>query len=179
MTDAEYDEFVRARKDGSVLIGVDRAFARDLYLRLPTVEIQRLTGEKPYFEKLVVWFAFLGTFLAMLASIPLLVIAVGWWSLLLIPITLVCWFLNFSLSVRADSSIVFPSILLVAAAVLHFSPLLDRPWLTGYVAVFTFALWCGRLLYCSSTDFLRAFVIRNRQALSAFGNGIRIRHDGG
>ncbi|HXH24686.1 MAG TPA: hypothetical protein VNI78_05515, partial [Vicinamibacterales bacterium] len=58
MNDAEYTALVQSAYDGRALIGVDRVFARRLYTDVPTSAIENATGEAPYLEKLVVWFAF-------------------------------------------------------------------------------------------------------------------------
>ena len=66
------------------------------------------------------------------------------------------------------------TVVVIAAVTVCFMRLLPNPWLSGLVATFAFALWCDRLLYCASTFFLRAFVLRNQRAPEVFDEGIRI-----
>lgn len=178
MNDAEYKALVQSAYDGRALIGVDRVFARKLYTDVATSRIEDTTGEAPYLEKLVVWFAFLGGPVAMLGSALAAVVAFGWWVVVIIPGSLVWWMGNKSMSVRGGSSIWFLTLLMIAAAVVHFMKLLPDRWMSGYLILFAFALWCDRLLYVASTFFLRAFVLRNPQALEVFGEGITIREAG-
>jgi hypothetical protein len=71
-----------------------------------------------------------------------------------------------------------PTLVLIVAVSAHFMNLFANPWMSGFVTAFLFALWCDRLLYCASTFFLRAFVLRNQRALEAFREGITIQEAG-
>lgn len=163
--------------DGRILVGVDRVFARKLYTDMATSAIEEVTGEAPYLEKLVVWFAFLASPLAIVGSAVMAAFAFRWWALLIVPVAFLCWMFNRSMSVRGGSSIWFLSLAVIAAVSAHFMNLLPTV-ISGFVVAFVFAMWCDRLLYWASTVFLRAFVLRNQQALEAFGEGITIREAG-
>ena len=178
MNAADYKAFVQSVYDGRTLVGIDRVFARKLYTNRATSEIKKATGEAPHFAKLVVWFAFLGGPLAMLSSAVVAVLAFEWWALLITPAAFVLWFLNQSMSSRGDASIRTHSLLLVTAVGVHLAGRLLSPGVSSFLALFALALWCSRLLYCASTFFLRAFVMRNHQALEAFAEGISIREAG-
>ena len=73
------------------------------------------------------------------------------------------------------TSVWFLTFAVILAVSVYFMRLLPTPWISGFVAVFVFAMWCDRILYCASTLFLRAFVLRNRRAFEAFAEGITIR----
>jgi len=178
MNCADYETLVRAAYDGRILIGVDRAFARRLYTDVATSAIKEATGEAPYLEKLVVWFAFVTSPLAIFGSAVSAVFAFRWWAILVVPIAFLWWMVNRSMSSRGGASLWFLTLAVIVAVSVHFMKLLSIPWMSGFVAVFTFAMWCDRLLYCAATVFLRAFVLRNQQALEAFGEGIEIREVG-
>jgi len=175
MDDAEYKKFVESAYHGRVLIGVDRVFARKVYTDIPISTIWEATGEAPYLEKVVVWFAFLASPLALLTSAVLAVLAFRWWAFLIVPVTFLWWMINRSMSVLGTSRIWFHTLVLIVAASVHFMNLLRNPWMSGFVMAFVFAMWSDRLLYCASTFFLRAFGLRNKRALEAFGEGITIR----
>lgn len=175
MNDAEYKAFVQSASDGHVLIGVDRIFARKLYTGISTSKILKATGETPYVEKLVVWFAYLASPLAMFTSAILAFFTFRWWVLLVVPVMVVGWMFNSVFGRRGSSSIWSLTIVVIAALSVHFLHLLANRWLSGFVATFAFALWCDRLVYCASTFFLRAFILRNQRAFEAFGEGIRVR----
>lgn len=178
MNDNQYKTLVQSAYDGRLLVGVDKVFARKLYTDVATAAIEEATGEAPYLEKLVVWFAFLASPVAMLCSAALAAVAFHWWALLIVPVAFLCWMFNRSMSVRGGSSIWFLTLAMIALVSVHLMNLMATPWMSGFVALFAFAAWCDRLLYCASTFFLRAFVLRNPRALEAFGEGITIREAG-
>ena len=178
MNATDYKVFVQSVHDGRTLVGIDRIFARKLYTSRATSEIKKATGEAPYLAKLIVWFAFLGGPLAMLSSGVAAVLAFGWWALVITPAAFVWWFLNQSMSSRGDATIRTHSLFLVAAVGVHLAGRLLSPEVSSFLVLFALSLWCSRLLYCTSTFFLRAFVLRNHQALEAFAEGITIRESG-
>jgi len=177
MSHSEYRTFIQAAHEGQILVGVDRVYARKLYTDVPISVIEEATGEAPYAEKLVVWFAFLASPLAIVCSAILAAFAFRWWAFLIIPVAFIWWMFNRSMSARGDSSLWLHTIIVIAAVSVHFANILPTHWMSGFAALFTFALWTDRLLYCSSTFFLRAFVLRNQRAFEAFGEGITIREE--
>lgn len=178
MKEFEYKAFVESSYQGRVVVGVDRVFARKLYTDVPIFAIEEATGEAPYFEKLVVWFALLVSPLAILGSASLAVVAFRWWAILIIPAAFFLWMSNKSMSVRGDSAMWLLTLILIVAGVIHFTNIFAASWISGFVTAFAFALWCDRLLYCASTAFLRAFVLRNQRAFEAFQEGLVIREAG-
>lgn len=178
MNGIDHKRLVQLEHQGRILVGVNRVYARKLYTDMPASAIKNATGETPCLEKLVVWFAFLASPLALLVSTLLAVISFGWWAFLIVPIAVSCWISNRSLSVRGDSSMWFITVALSAAVGAHFTNLLPSQWISGTLVVFAFAMWCDRLLYCASTVFLRAFVLRNPRALEACRDGITFRDVG-
>jgi len=178
MNDSEYKSLVQAAYDGRLLVGVDRIFARKLYTDVPTSAIEEATGEAPYLEKLIVWFTFLASPIAILTSAVVAVLGFRWLALLVVPVAFLWWMFNRSISARGGSSIWFLTLVLIVTVSFHFMNLLHTPWISGFVAILAFALWCDRLLYYAATFFLRAFVLRNQRALEAFGEGVTIRDAG-
>ena len=55
----EYEEVKELEAKGRLLIGIDRPMARKFYTDISASKIAENTGEKPYFEKTIVWLAFL------------------------------------------------------------------------------------------------------------------------
>ena len=53
----EHKELIELEQQGKILIGVDRAMARKFYTDTPVSTITEETGEAPYFEKIIIWFA--------------------------------------------------------------------------------------------------------------------------
>jgi len=157
---------------------VDRIFARKLYIEIPTSEIKEATGEKPRLAKLIVWFAYIASPLAMLITAILAAFSFRWWALLIIPAGFLGWMFNSMTARLGSSSMWFLTLVGIAAVGVHLMRLLANPYLSGFIASFAFALWCDQLLYSASTVFFRAFVLRNQRALQAFGEGIRLRKAG-
>jgi len=178
MNDVDYKAFVQDANDGRVLIGVDRPFARSVYTNMASIAIQQATGETPYIEKAIVLFAFIASPLAILGSAVLAGFAFRWWAALIVPAALLLWIHNRSRSMLSGSSLWFLTIVVIAAVIVHSMNLLPTPWMSGFLTAFIFAMWCDRLLYCTSAFFLRAFVLRNQRALEAFAEGITIRGTG-
>ena len=172
--DAEYRRLVESAYAGQTLVGVDREYARKLYMNIATSAIEQATGEAPYLEKLVVWFASLAGPVAFLSSAILAVFAFHGWALIIIPAALLWWLFNYVLSARGGAKIWFLTLLLIATTGVYLAHFLPTPWVSEFVAAFVFAMWCSRLIYCASTAFLRAFVLRNQRALNAFHDGITL-----
>lgn len=175
MDDLDHKRLAQLESEGRILIGVDRTYARKLYTDVPISTIQRETGESPYFEKLVVWFAFLMSPIAILTSAVLAAYTFHWWAVLIVPVSILWWMGNKADSSRGNTHIWLLTLVMATAVSIHFLRLLPTPWMSGFLLVFVFSLWCDRLLYCASTMFLRLFVLRNQRALQAFGEGIIIR----
>jgi hypothetical protein len=175
----EFDDLVRREAAGELLIGVDRPFARRFYTDVSLREVEARTGEAPYFEKMIVYFAFVGGPLVLLASLAQSVWLLGWWSVLFIPIAVVVWVGVYGDSARAGARMTFISLLVVACAIgFAISPGSSRP---GWGLAFTYSagLWLARLLYVSATSFLRGFVLRNRRAWEWLQEHMVIREGGG
>ena len=176
MTEAEYKEFVKAAYDGAILIGVDRAFARRFYTTIPLSKIEDETGEAPYFEKMVVWSAFLGGPMALLVSSILAVDAFRWWAALVVPFCALVWVIYYTQSVRSDSRMITAYLFVVLAGALHFSGLFKSPKVTLFLLAFTISLFCARSLYCSATYLLRCFVLRSFKAFTYLSDHLVIRN---
>ncbi len=175
MTEQEYKDFVAKAKSGALLIGIDRAIARKFYTDFPLSKIQDETGETPYFEKMVVWFAFLVAPVTLLASFILAVIAFGWWAALAIPLSVAAYFVFSGQSSMPGRGMLGISVLLgltVANLFTDFFASKFGPW---YFIAVVFALWASRLVYCAATTLLRAFVLRNQRALEFMRQHIHVR----
>ncbi len=160
----EFDELVRGEAAGQLLIGVDRAFARRFYTDVSLREIETRTGEAPYVEKMVVYCAFVGGPLVLLASLAQSAWLLGWWSALFIPLAAAVWAGVYGNSARASARMRFISLILVSCAIgfALSAGSLRVGW--GLALTYSAALWLARLLYVSATSFLRGFVLRNRRA---------------
>jgi len=174
MTESEYKTFVEQAYSGAVMIGIDRAVARKFYTDIPLCKIEEETGEAPYFEKMVVWFAFLSAPLALLASFVLSVLAFHWWAVLTIPLSVVVYFGFSGDSSMPRSGMLGISLLFALAIGSAFTDFFSSPFTPWYFITATFSLWALRLLYIAATVFLRIFVLRNQRAFELMGEHIHI-----
>lgn len=173
----EHKEVIELAEQGKLLIGVDRAMAREFYTNIPISKIQEETGESPYFEKMIVLFAFLFGPISLISSIVLGFLAFSWWGIISLVLCTVIYFAYSSSSVVAGSKLFGITLLLLTSLAVHFFAHLNTPWITGFACTFLFSLWCARLLYCSSTFLLRAFVIRNAKAFEYLSDYLVISHN--
>jgi len=171
----DYSDLVKLEKQGKIAIGVDRAMARKFYTDIPVKKIREETGEAPYFEKIIIWLAFLFAPISLLVSIIIGFWAFNWWgigSLIFCPIV---YFIYSSYSVKGNSRMIGITILLFVSAYIYFFRVFDAPKITGFLTIFIFSLWCIRLLYSLSTLLLRIFVIRNEKAYQYLSQYLIIR----
>jgi hypothetical protein len=173
----EHKEVIELEKQGKLLIGVDRAMARKFYTNIPISKIQEETGETPYFEKTIIWFAFLFGPIALITCIVLGFFAFSWWGISCMVLCPVAYFMYSSSSVLGDSKLTGITLLLFISIAIHFFGNLRTPWISGFISIFLLSLWCERLLYCASTFLLRAFVIRNARAFEFLSDYLVIRQN--
>ena len=172
----DHKNLVELEKEGKILIGVDRVMARQFYTNVPIKKIKEKTGEAPYFEKIIVWFAFLFGPISLLASIILGFWFFNWWGIICLIFCPLVYFIYSSYSVIGNSRMTGISILLFTSACIYFLKVFNIPKISGFATVFIFSLWCTRLLYCSSAFFLRNFVIRNERAYQYLSQSLEIRY---
>ena len=173
----EYEEVIELEAQGRLLIGIDRTMAWKFYTDISASKIAENTGEKPYFEKTIVWLAFLFGPLALILSIILGFLAFGWWGTLCLTICPIIYFLYFSFSAKGGSRIFGITMILIISMAIHLWGVFNVPMISWFVIAFVFSLWLVRLLYCSSTFFLRAFVIRNKKAYEWLEDNLAIREN--
>jgi len=173
----EHKDLVELENQGKLLIGVDRAMARRFYTDISLSEIKKETGESVYFEKLIIWFFFLTGPSALLASMIISLLGFNWLGLISLIICPIIYFSYSSSSVRGDSKLIGITILLFLSLGVHAFGVFSNLYITVFVSVFLFSLWCVRFLYSSSTFLLRLFVIRNKRAYEYLSDHLAIRSD--
>jgi len=178
MNEDEYRNFVARASSGELLIGVDRTVARRFYTDIPVSRIEEETGEARYLEKMVVWFAFLGAPIALLASFVLSVLAFRWWAVLAIPLSVLVYFVYSGESSMPRRGMLGISILLALAIGSLFTGFFTSLFVPWYLIAVVFALWALRLVYCAATAFLLAFCLGNHQALEFMRQHIQVKDIG-
>jgi hypothetical protein len=178
MNEDEYKDFVAKANSGALLIGIDRATARQFYMDIPLSKIEEETGEAPYFQKMIVWSAYLAAPIALLASFALAVFALRWWAAIAIPLSVVVYFVYSAQSSMPSRGMLGISLLLALASGIFFTDFFNLPFVTWYAFSIVLALWASRLVYCASTALLRAFVLRNIRAFEFMAEHIHMREAG-
>lgn len=167
-------DVVERERDGRLLIGIDRPFARQVFARLTVRQMRAMTGESPYAEKGLVVACMLLTPLLLLAGVVGAVAAARWWAILLVPVCVLLCLDSWRRSPCGASRLSPPSVAaLGAGAVLWYTDAGPAVWVAtlGFVG----SCWTDRLLYTASTIFLRDFVARNPRAWLAFSDGVSLK----
>ena len=167
-----YDRFVADANAGRIPVGIDRAFARAVYLQMPFADLERETGEAPFIEKFFVRAAWCLSWTMMLGSLVLAVLGFGWLAVLVVPCLVLAGGTISALSAGGNSSLFRLTIFLGFVWFVH-----SRGWIPNEkgslsVVVLCIGTWFDRLVYASSTFFLRALVLRNRRAFHLFRAGV-------
>jgi len=179
MTEDEYRDIVARATSGELLIGVDRAVARKFYTDIPLSKIKEETGEAPYFEKMVTWFAFFSAPLALLASFVLSVFVFRWWSAFVIPLSvIVCWIFYGLSSLPHRGMFGISTLLALSIGNLFVTPFMPplAPW---HLIAVVYSLWASRLVYCATTALFLALVLRNQRAFEYMREHLHMKEDGG
>lgn len=172
----EYEDIIRLERQGKILVGVDRPSARRFYTDIPMSEIEEKTGEAPYFEKIVVWFFFIAGPISLVFSIILGFLILKWWGILFLLLNPIIFFIYSSASVTGGARIYGISIILIVSICVNFFNIFENNLIPLLIMVLVFSLWCARSIYCSSTFFLRSFVIRNERAFQYLSDHLVIKH---
>jgi hypothetical protein len=170
-----HKNLVELEEQGKIIIGVDRVMARKFFINVSIKKTEEETGETPYFEKIIVWLAFLFGPISLLASIILGFWFLNWWGVICFIFCPFIYFVYTSSSAKGNSRITEISLLLLISACIYFFKIFNAPQITGFTTIFVFSLWCVRFLYCSSTFLLRNFVIRNEKAYQYLVQYLKIR----
>lgn len=160
----KHERFTALYRQGKLAVYVDRKLARKFFTHIPVSMIQKETGESCYFERLIVWLAYLLSPVALIASLALGFFAfhyLGFISLIICPLVYV---LFSSSSLRNQSGLPGISLLLIAAIVIHVLSPSRHFLITRFAVVYLFSLWSVRFEYCMAETLLKAFVFRNRKA---------------
>lgn len=176
MTEPEYKAIVERIRSGSLLMGIDRASARQFFTDYPISEIEAKTGEPPYCEKGIVVGAFIFAPLALLISLILAIFAFKWWAILVIVASIGLFAFYYSISsVPTKTDMWLITLLLLAAIICHLMRVIPSLLISWYFIALFSSFWASRFLYSSATVFLRSFLLRNQAAFELFEDHIVLR----
>jgi hypothetical protein len=163
--------------EGSPIIGIDRGKAWRFFVETPIEEIAKVTGESPYLEKGIVQSAMVLGPIALLTSVGLSFAALGWMGLVCLVFFPLAYLVYGVYSARGGSRLFGITVLLLISTSVHNYGNLGHSWMTAAITFFLLSLWCIRFVFCSSTFFLRAFIVRNSNARAWLSDWIVIVHD--
>lgn len=157
-----HDEFVAMGND--VLLGIDKAVARQFYTSTPLSVIKENTGEVPCFEKAVIGFAFLAAPVSMIAAMIWSFFIFAWWGLAFSAVLFFIYLGFYGDSSRGSAKLSSISLILIGALGSYFFTDLATQQIRGLTVLVAFSLWCSRFLYSAAEFFMTAFIVRNRRA---------------
>ena len=171
---SDYDTFRTAAEKGEITVGVEPAIARRFFTDDKYAEFRSSVREQLILERFIVTASLILGPLILVASFWWAWSAFGWWSVLVIPVTALLWFIQ-----HGATSVGRPAFWALASSVglLLFLDLGQKPnpvylWLT---ALFS-AVLMSRVAYQCASSFLRSLVLRNRKAYSLFlGSAVFVR----
>jgi hypothetical protein len=153
-------------EQGKITVGVEPAIARRFFTD-STFAIQRaLVAEPLYIELGIVRGTWFLAPVTLLISFCLAWVAFGWWSVLLIPGSVILWFLH-----NGKASMGRPALwpLVVAVGLVSYWALVNGShpayW---WVAMVLAAMLLSRITYRCSSGLFRLLIIRNMRAYSLF-----------
>jgi hypothetical protein len=162
--DHDFDDVRKRYHAGEMAVGVDRGAARTFWTEVPIALIQERTGIAPVAAKCTVLVAFIGGPVALIASVTLLVVLMGWWAAIAIPLALIGWFVNHGRSCKATAGLGALSFALFLSVL----PVMTNPQdgRLGAVMIFLFilSLWVSRFQYVMAARLFHAFVLNNEPA---------------
>ncbi len=170
----DHAEFRSLAEKGEIVVGVDPAVARRFFSESQLSNLRRSIGEPIPLECLITTSTFWLAPVLLLASFYFAFQFSGWWSLLVIPGSLVLWYIH-----MGRVSYGRPGVLLLGAAValliwVNFTQ--DAPgyrWLVLFVASFFFT----RIAYRVAAALFRMLVIRNAKVYDLLRDAIYVQAD--
>jgi|GEM_PF-3659869 len=120
-----------------------RLFAHNLFLRVPGPEFIRIAGRSMASTRYIVQFTRLIAPWFLIASFGMLLMALGFWGVLFLPIFVLGYF-QFSLHSVRSGGPGFVSVIALGGLLLLVTP--DAPvWVSRFISTFALALWCNRI----------------------------------
>jgi hypothetical protein len=169
-----HEAIVDQVRSGKIRVSVNRRMARKFFTRIPLGLIRKETGESLYFEKALIWTAYLAGPVLLAASIAAAFLAFGLWGFLFLIGGLPVYGLYSTASMRERAGLIPISLILAVTVVTHwFNAGLYTGW-TKFAFLFTGALWSVRFVYAGSAGLLRLFVLRNAKAFNYLGKYLEI-----
>jgi hypothetical protein len=170
----DHDAFRTAAEIGEIAVDVEPAIARRFLTSGEYADFRALVREPLKLERFVVNASLILAPVILLTSFWFAWSAFGRWSMIVVPITALLWFIQHGAASVGRPALWF---LLLIVGLLLFRDLGQNPsptylWLTAFLG----AALMSRITYRCASSFLRLLVIRNPEAYSLFlGSGVFVR----
>lgn len=157
-----HSDFVKMAQSSCILIGIEPAVARRFFTATDPKLMRKEIGENLHAERLTV-----STFLflectTLISGIIVSIFSLKWFSLITIPLMIGEFLLGGGMASvgrqQLTGAVAFVSCCLFAAYVLRATPF------SVFFVVFPWPYFFARLTYWTATRYLRALVVRNKQA---------------
>lgn len=145
------------------LLFVDRAGAREFFGSIDCTAIRDAIGEPLHFERAVVTGGFLLAHLLLYTSVVLAAWSFGWWSMLVIPLSVLVWMGCVGRSTSGGSAMGFGALLLGSVAILWLWGALSLP-LGLWALSISGAICLVGFTYAAAAIFVKSLVVRNWRA---------------
>ncbi len=171
----EHNTFRAMAERGDVVIGVEPAIARRFFTDDTFAAQRALVAEPLHFEVVIVRTTWWLAPISLLISFWCAWLAFHWWSLLLIPVSVVAWILHQSRS-SIGRPAVWPLVISIGLVCYWNSGPHAHPAYWWLIAILI-AMLLTRVTYRCACAFFRMLVIRNAKAYSLFReSAIFVRH---
>ncbi|HHV61436.1 MAG TPA: hypothetical protein GXX51_02195 [Firmicutes bacterium] len=157
-----HSDFVKMAQSSCILIGIEPAVARRFFTATDPKLMRKEIGENLRAERLMVSTFFFLEFATLISGIIVSIFSLKWFSLIAIPLMIGEFLLWGGMASvgrqQLTGAVAFVSCCLFIAYVLRATPF------SVFFVVFPWPYFFARLTYWTATRYLRALVVRNKQA---------------
>jgi hypothetical protein len=174
---ADRGELRRALASGQFRLGVDPAFARRLFLTVPSSALKLDLGTSLAFQRSALWVVCTLAHGFLVLSVGLAVLKFSWWAIPAVLLTsglYICWTGISSMGAFTNR---FSTVVAVLLAVLLLSQLNVFPlkWVGFWMILNLLFMISVRLVYFLAASFMRRLILTNDRAVEALAGGFIIR----
>lgn len=109
-----FEDYRRKAINGNLQIGINSSVARKFFLQANINSLQRKFGDSFLFEKNIVSACNLLAILVLFLNTVLCLLAIKWWSLLVIPLTFYCFLISEMMSFKGKNNFKISLMLIIA-----------------------------------------------------------------
>jgi hypothetical protein len=150
----QYQAILNGQHKGELTIMIDTSGWRQIFVRVDPAEFEQMVGQPVRFSIATIKVLSYADFVGVVASLGLSVPAFGTWSILLIPLIIIAWFLYRMHACRGAQSLVGVILLLLASLIVAVSAQNWSVWVRLFLICVALTLFSVRLLYVITSRFV-------------------------